>query len=105
MLQYEKKYDDFKFFGAVPYDFEDLSFLEVSNVDFNNLKKHRLGMVVNLDKHNMKGSHWVALYIDLEKDITAPEENAGPTAPSPLLSIKSIPTEYPLPMSIARLTL
>jgi hypothetical protein len=44
-------------------------------------------------------------YIDLEKDITAPEENAGPTAPSPLLSIKSIPTEYPLPTSIARLKL
>ena len=68
MLQYEKKYDDFKFFGAVPYDFEDLSFLEVSNVDFNKLNKNRLGMVVNLDKHNMKGSHWVALYIDLEKE-------------------------------------
>ena len=71
MNQYEKKYSDFKFFGAVPYDFDDLSFLEVSNVNFNKLmgqNKNQLGMVVNLDKHNMKGSHWVGLYVNLKKN-------------------------------------
>lgn len=71
MKQYEKKYKDFKFFGAVPYDFGELSFLEVSNVNFNKLltnNKHQLGMVVNLDKHNMKGSHWVGLYVNLKKN-------------------------------------
>jgi hypothetical protein len=71
MNQYEKKYNDFKFFGAVPYDFEDLKFLKVSKINFKDLGKtgkNQLGMVVNLDKHNMKGSHWVAIYVNLEKE-------------------------------------
>lgn len=71
MHQYEKKYPEFKFFGAVPYDFEDLSFLEVANVNFNDLEKNgksKIGMVVNLDKHNKSGSHWVSLFIDFNND-------------------------------------
>ena len=71
MMQYEKQYNDFKFFGAVPYDFQDLNFLEISKINFKNLvddKKTKLGLVVNLDKHNMSGSHWVSLYVDLKNE-------------------------------------
>lgn len=71
MSQYENKYDDFKFFGAVPYDFEELPGLEVYNLDLNNLtnnKKYKLGVVINLDEHDKSGSHWVGLYADLKKD-------------------------------------
>jgi hypothetical protein len=29
-------------------------------------KKYKIGFVLNLDKHNQSGSHWVALYSDLK---------------------------------------
>lgn len=70
MKQYEQKYDDFKFLGAVPLDFMKLSFLNINNLDFENLiknNKKRLGMVINLDEHDKSGSHWVGLFTDLAK--------------------------------------
>lgn len=69
MYQYENKYKDFKFLGAVPYDFEELSFLDVYNLNFNDLlnqNKTKIGMVVNLDEHYKSGSHWVGVYADLK---------------------------------------
>lgn len=71
MYQYEKKYNNFKFFGAVPYDFGKLPFLDIYNINFNKLleaKKNKIGLVINLDKHTEKGSHWVGLYSDLDKN-------------------------------------
>ena len=69
MEQYEQKYPDFKFFGAVPIDFDDLPFLNIKNINYDELyeKKKKLGFVFNLDEHWKSGSHWVALYTDLEK--------------------------------------
>lgn len=66
--QYQEKYDDFQFLGALPNDFEDLPFLGLSNINLDNYVengKTKLGMVINLDSHNQSGSHWVALYFDL----------------------------------------
>lgn len=68
MSQYENKYTDFKFFGAVPIDFDDIKFLGIKDLDLNDLKKNnktKLGFVFNLDEHWKSGSHWVALYVDL----------------------------------------
>ena len=68
LKQYEYKYTNFLFLGAVPYDFEDLKMLNFYNINFNELKnnnKTKLGMVINLDEHYKNGSHWVGLYIDL----------------------------------------
>jgi hypothetical protein len=70
MEQYEKKYKDFKFFGAVPMDFAELSRTEINNVNYDQLYKSgktKLGIIFNLDEHNKPGSHWVAMYTDLEK--------------------------------------
>lgn len=70
MSQYEKKYNDFKFFGAVPIDFDDLPFLGIKDLNFDELYdsgKKKIGFVFNLDEHWKSGSHWVALYSDLEK--------------------------------------
>lgn len=71
MHQYENKYDDFKFYGAVPIDFDDLPELKIKDIDFNNLEKNeqisRLGFVFNLDESWKSGSHWVALHADLKK--------------------------------------
>lgn len=69
--QYYYLYDDFKFFGAVPIDFDDLPILGIKDLNFNDLLTkniNRLGFVFNLDEHWKSGSHWVALYADISKD-------------------------------------
>ena len=69
IAQYESKYKDFHFLGAVPYDFEDLDQLQIGNIMYDHLFEagfKKLGMVINLDEHWKKGSHWVALFINLE---------------------------------------
>lgn len=68
--QYQHKFKDFMFLGAVPADFMDLPMLGIANLDFDNCIKKgktKIGMVINLDKHNQSGSHWVGLFFDLEK--------------------------------------
>jgi len=69
--QYMNVHKDFLFLGAVPYDFDDLAVLGISNLNFANIEKegkHKIGMVINLDEHYKSGSHWVALYTDLKKN-------------------------------------
>ena len=68
--QYQTNHKDFIFLGAVPSDFDEIPVLGISNLNFEELekdKKHKFGMVINLDEHNKNGSHWVALYFDLKK--------------------------------------
>jgi hypothetical protein len=69
--QYQQVYNEFLFLGAVPYDFDDLPFLGISNLNFNEFEKdnkYKLGIVINLDEHNKDGSHWVALYTNLKNN-------------------------------------
>jgi hypothetical protein len=81
MEQYMKVYDDFAYLGTVPYDFEIIIGLEFSNNHFieNNYKNGRtkFGMVINLDTHDMNGSHWVALYADLKNNQVYFFDSAG----------------------------
>lgn len=68
--QYEEKYNDFVFLGAVPFDFMELDMLEINNINLKKLEKDgktQIGLVINLDEHNQNGSHWVALYTNLIK--------------------------------------
>ena len=70
LAQYESKYEDFKFLGAVPIDFAELENLPFKTLDFDDLYKNgkkRIGVVFNLDEHYKSGSHWVSLFADLEK--------------------------------------
>jgi hypothetical protein len=80
MHQYELKYDDFLYLGALPMDFDDLyktaptdminKPYNILKLDFNKLikmGKTKLGMILNLDEHWQSGSHWVALYFDLKQ--------------------------------------
>ena len=70
LKQYENKYNNFKYLGTVPYDFEELPVLGISSLNFTDLMNNginKLGMVINLDNHNQNGSHWVAFYSDLAK--------------------------------------
>lgn len=70
MLQYENKYNDFKFIGAVPIDFDDLPTLGIKNLDLNNLVqsgKVKIGIIFNLDESYKSGSHWVASFANLKE--------------------------------------
>lgn len=76
MFQYEKKYDDFKFFGAVPIDFDLKSKFnqcivsELCKIDIKSLYekgKTKIGVVFNLDKHTGEGSHWIGMYSDINR--------------------------------------
>lgn len=73
MSQYERRYPTFHFLGVFPIDFdakdrktgrciED----RVCRLNLTKTKFTRMGMVLNLDKHSQKGSHWVALYLGLD---------------------------------------
>lgn len=68
--QYQNIYNNFIFLGAVPLDFDNLPMLGIKNLNFDNLIKDgktKIGLVINLDEHWKSGSHWVGLFIDLEK--------------------------------------
>jgi len=68
--QYQDKFKNFLFLGAVPADFEEIPVLGIKNLDFKDMVKNgktKVGMVINLDEHWKSGSHWVALYTNLEE--------------------------------------
>jgi len=71
MVQYQGKYPNFKFLGAVPYDFEELEQLNIGNINFDELINqniNKIGLVINFDEHWRSGSHWVGLYANLAKN-------------------------------------
>jgi hypothetical protein len=68
MSQYENKFSEFKFLGAVPIDFDSLPHLKIKNMNYSKFQeqgKTKLGVIFNLDEHWQPGSHWVAMYADL----------------------------------------
>lgn len=76
--KYLKQYEqgDFIFLGVHPIDFNEKVFMDKcfsqKMCDFSikhlrtRLKKKRLGVVFNLDRHNQPGSHWVALFCNTD---------------------------------------
>ena len=76
MNQYEETYPEFKFFGPSPIDFDALEYKEycvwpeICNINIKKLlakNKTKLGFIFNTDKHYQPGSHWIAMFVDLEK--------------------------------------
>jgi hypothetical protein len=76
MNQYEHKYPNFEFLGVYPIDFAEyyprsnicIGGNDMCNFDVRKLAskgKTRFAMVLNLDTHDMSGSHWVAIYADI----------------------------------------
>ena len=67
LYQYEEKYDDFKFLGAVPLDFIDLDYLPFKKLNFDDLYNagiRRIGVIFNTDKSSGPGRHWISLLSD-----------------------------------------
>jgi hypothetical protein len=78
MKQYEDTYRNFEFIGPSPIDFDKKipEYMghcvesEICNLSLSKMlenKKTKIGIIFNLDKHDEPGSHWVSLFIDLEK--------------------------------------
>ena len=76
MVQYEIKYKTFKFLGVFPDDYDHKIFMntcvaeELCKLDVAELlkgNKYQLGMVFNTDPHYLGGSHWVAIYANINK--------------------------------------
>jgi len=57
--KYELLHTDFKFFGAVPCDY-DISFININDLLKN--CKTKFGIIYNTDDSNGPGQHWVAIY-------------------------------------------
>ena len=66
MKQYEKKYKNFIFMGAVPIDF-DYIYEEFSNINLKKLSKlkKKIGFVFNTDPSYKSGEHWISMFLDL----------------------------------------
>lgn len=67
MRQYESVYDDFRYMGAVPIDFDKI-LDEFMTLDFCRLYHNgirRMGFIFNLDTHDQSGSHWVSMFLNI----------------------------------------
>lgn len=92
LKQYEETYNNFKFIGPTPIDFDskpkeynnecvwkDLCAFNLEK--YIKKEKTKIGVVFNLDKHNEPGSHWTSLFIDLEENIIFYLDSAGDKIP------------------------
>ena len=96
LKQYEDKYDDFLFIGPSPIDYDAT---DTNNINPQklcvwpelchfNLKEHisnginKIGFVFNTDKHYKGGSHWISMYLDLNKKLLFFFDSAGNKAPN-----------------------
>jgi hypothetical protein len=72
--QLTHKYPNFKEYGALPMDFEKKQNNSCISGDLCNIdlrkdmseQKHNIGVIFNLDDHDEPGSHWTAMYVELE---------------------------------------
>jgi hypothetical protein len=77
LKQYEESDKDFAFLGVFPIDFAIEGVCQLNRMcDFSLKKlqaqnKKKFAMVLNLDKHNEPGSHWVAVFCSI--DMTSPQ--------------------------------
>ena len=93
MKQYEKLHPIFKFIGPSPIDFDNKNKYKVNEIcvwpeiyNFS-LKKHiennkkMIGIIFNTDPHFKSGSHWIALFIDINKKFIYFFDSAGDKEP------------------------
>ena len=98
--QYEAVHPDFMFIGPVPIDFADQTkggktciSPELCDVNVKKWWKsgvRRLGIVFNLDPHNMSGSHWVALWSDFREGTVCYYDSYGVQAPDEVRKLMDI---------------
>ena len=77
MKQYEEDYKCFDFLGPSPIDFDTVinngecvwdEICKFNICDNYNKGKRKVGFIFNLDPHTKGGSHWVSMFVDLNKN-------------------------------------
>jgi hypothetical protein len=97
LRQYEKSHPKFKLLGpsAIDYDtiiddgkcvWNDLCRLSLQNLI--NRNKRKLGVVFNLDTHDGPGTHWVSMFIDLDKKVIYYYDSALNAVPQQVSKLK-----------------
>lgn len=96
MSQYEETFPEFKFFGPSPIDFDTMEIKdhcvwpEICNINIRKLltkKKNKLGFIFNTDKHYQPGSHWIALFVDLKKNVIFSFDSNGDEEPEEITQL------------------
>lgn len=96
MKQYEDTYPHFKFFGPSPIDFNTMEYRnhcvwpEICNINMKKLKeqnKTNLGFIFNTDKHYQSGSHWIAMFVDLNHHKTFFFDSNGTKQPKEITKL------------------
>lgn len=85
LYQYEKKYNGFKFLGAVPIDFMKLDYLPFKKLKFSDLEEEgidKFGIIFNTDKSYQSGKHWISLYADLKNAQVYFSDSVGKKPPA-----------------------
>ena len=72
--QYQDKYNTFKYYGALPIDFDlkeqnscmvsDICNMSLSKLMSDGIKD--VGIVFNTDPHTRGGEHWMSMYVDID---------------------------------------
>jgi hypothetical protein len=80
MKQYEKSYPNFDFMGPSPIDFDTKMMTtngkkcvweELCNFDLKKQLgkgKRKIGIIFNTDTHDLGGSHWISLFINIKQE-------------------------------------
>lgn len=98
MRQYEDKFNDFKFLGVSPIDFEYRNFVgdtcyspEICQFDVRNhygkSKYRRFGIVFNTHPHTSSGEHWICMFIDLNLKKIFYFDSNGNQAPKEVMDL------------------
>ena len=96
MKQYEKFYKDFVFIGPSPIDFNERLYEDMcvwndlcnfNLKDYVDKKKKYIGIIFNTDPHNRSGSHWISLYINLEKKYIFFFDSNGDRPPKEIMDL------------------
>jgi hypothetical protein len=90
MLQYEDKHKCFDFMGPSPIDFDEYQkfgecvwkeLCEFNLKDKINDNKSKLGFIFNTDPHYSSGSHWISLFVDIDKKFVFYFDSTGESPP------------------------
>ena len=96
MKQYEKFYNNFVFIGPSPIDFNKRIYQDkcvwndlcnFNLKDYINNGKKYIGIIFNTDPHNKSGSHWISLYINLEKKYIFFFDSNGDNVPKEIVEL------------------
>lgn len=97
MKQYEEAYPNFKFLGPSPIDFDITNgpscvWPEICNLNIKDKLKQnktKIGIIFNLDTHDKPGSHWVCMFIDLDRKYIFYLDSNGLPIPKRIETLKN----------------